>query len=412
MLENPDVIVIGSALNGLAAAVALGGRRSRRPITVMVVDRNDPRGFSNSGFDGRASAITESARRMLDCLGVWEKIAGQAQPMNEIIVTDQIPGRDSRPILLQFGEQDMGGHPSAHMVENRFLYQSLLEEASQSSNISFCTGAAVHQFTFGPGLARLSLEDGITLRSTLIVAADGRNSSARSAAGIDLVGWSYDQMGIVVTVDHDLPHEGRAEEHFTPSGPFAILPLPGNRSSLVWTERTADAKLLLALPDPDFADELQRRFGRHLGKVRPTGPRHAYPLAMFIARQLIGPRLALVGDAAHIVHPIAGLGFNLGLRDVAALAECVHDAVGLGVDPGSSSVLDRYSAWRRFDTVATAMAMDGLNRLFSNDNPVLRILRDSGLLTVNKIVPLKSMFVREAAGQTGALPRLLQGLMP
>lgn len=409
MENRPDIIVIGAALNGLAAALALGGRRVRRPLDVVVVDAKDPRCFSTNAFDGRASAITASARRMFEALGVWQAVAAEAQPMAEIIVTDSATPESPRPVLLQFGESDMQGRPSSHMIENRFLYGAMLEEALQSPQIRFAVGQPVTDYHFGTGKATVTLADGTAISAALIVAADGRNSPARQAAGINLVGWPYDQMGLVATVEHELPHNGRAEEHFTPSGPFAILPLPGNRSSLVWTARRAEGERMLSLGDGDFANELRRRFGDHLGDVRVISGRHGYPLAMFLAEDFIGQRLALAGDSAHVLHPLAGLGFNMGLRDVAALAECVHDAASLGQDIGNKAVLQRYAQWRRFDTVATAAAMDGMNRLFSNTNPVLTLLRRAGLLAVNRMGGLKSLFVKEAAGLSGDLPKLLRG---
>ncbi|MCB1378632.1 MAG: FAD-dependent monooxygenase [Alphaproteobacteria bacterium] len=408
MPQNPDVIVIGAALNGLAAALALGGHRLRRPLDVVVVDAKDPRGFASNAFDGRASAITAAARRMFEVLGVWSRVANEAQAMEEIIVTDS-DSPDRRPVLLRFDEEDMQGSPSSHMIENRFLYDAMLKEAEASPQVSFAVGQSVKGYRFGPGLAAVELADGRSLRAPLIVAADGRNSPARDAAGIKLIGWPYDQTGIVVTVEHALPHHGRAEEHFTPSGPFAILPLPGNRASLVWTERGEEARRILALDDAGFLAELRHRFGDHLGEVRLISGRHGYPLALFLAESFHGPRLALVGDAAHVLHPLAGLGFNLGLRDVAALAECLHEAAALGLDIGSESVLERYTMWRRFDTVLTAAAMDGMNRLFANDNAALRLARQAGLAAVNRLGPLKSMFVREAAGSSGQLPKLLRG---
>ena len=407
--RHPDIIIIGAALNGLAAAVALGGNTVKRPQNVVVIDAKDPSNFATSSFDGRASAITASARRMFEALGIWSVVAVHAQPMETIIVTDSATPESKRPVLLQFDQDDMKGGPSSHMIENRFLYRAMLEEAHRSSHIRFQVGQPVEKFAFGSSLASLTLTDGTELKSSLVVAADGRYSSAREAANIKLIGWPYDQMGIVVTVEHDLPHEGRAEEHFTPSGPFAILPLPGNRSSLVWTERTDDAKRILALDDTGFVNELKRRFGSHLGEVRVLSGRHGYPLAMYLAEQFTAERLALVGDAAHVLHPLAGLGFNLGLRDVAALAECVADSASLGLDIGSAQTLERYAQWRRFDTVATGATMDAMNRLFSNSNPALTLLRRAGLLAVNRMETLKSVFVSEASGLSGNLPKLLRG---
>lgn len=409
MTHRSDIIVIGAALNGLAAALALGGRRVRRPLEVTVVDARDPRSFASNSFDGRATAVSATARRMFQALGVWDKVAAQAEPMAEIIVTDSATPGAARPIFLHFGPEDMAGGPTAHMIENRFLYAAMLAEAEQSPHIRFAVGQPVERFHFGPGLAAVTLAGGAELRAELIAAADGRNSPAREAAGIKLVGWPYDQMGLVATVTHEFPHHGRAEEHFTPSGPFAILPLPGNRSSLVWSERTEDARRLLDLPLAAFEDELRVRFGTHLGEVKLISGRHGYPLAMYVAERFNGPRLALVGDAAHVLHPLAGLGFNLGLRDVAALADCVHDAAALGLDLGNDTVLNRYASWRRFDTVATAAAMDGMNRLFANTNPALTLLRRAGLMAVNRMGGLKAVFASQAAGQSASLPRLLRG---
>lgn len=409
MTRPYDVIIIGAALNGLAAALALGGRTVKRPLDVVVVDLKDPHAFASNAFDGRASAITAAARRMFEALGVWPKVAHHAQPMTDIIVTDSATPGAARPVLLRFGADDMKGGPSSDMIENRFLYAAMLAEAEAAPHIHFRLGQPVEAYHFGPGLASVTLADGSVLRAQLIVAADGRNSPAREAAGIRLVGWPYDQMGLVATVEHELPHHGRAEEHFTPTGPFAILPLPGNRSSLVWSEQTDAAQRMLALPLPEFEDELKLRFGTHLGEVKLISGRHGYPLAMYLAETFSGPRLALAGDAAHVLHPLAGLGFNLGLRDVAALADCIHDAAALGLDIGSTAVLDRYTQWRRFDTVATGAAMDGMNRLFANTNPVLTLIRRAGLLAVNRLGGLKAMFVSEAAGASGNLPKLLRG---
>jgi 2-octaprenyl-6-methoxyphenol hydroxylase len=408
-MDRADILIAGAALNGLAAAVALAGPKALRPLDILVLDQANPRKFVRDSFDGRASAITASSRRMLEALGVWDGIAAHAEPMRDIIVTDARPGDSARPALLQFGEEDHGGEASAYMVENRHLYGALLDAALASPHIRLKGDTRISSYSFGPGLARVVTAAGGEAKASLLIAADGRASPARKAAGIETYGWSYDQSGIVTTVAHERPHSGHAEEHFLPSGPFAILPLPDNRSSLVWTERSDDARRIMELDDQAFLAELSRRFGGHLGELTIAGPRHAYPLSMQIARSFTGERLALIGDAAHVIHPIAGLGFNLGLRDVAALAECISDAFSLGFDPGSASVLEAYARWRRFDTVMTAVATDGLTRLFSNDNPGLRAIRGLGLRAAGSFGTLKGFFMREAAGETGRLPKLLQG---
>jgi 2-octaprenyl-6-methoxyphenol hydroxylase len=409
MANKTDILIVGGGLNGLAAAVAFAGPAALRPPQVVLADARDPRNFANQQFDGRASAITASSRRMLEVMGVWERVAKNAEPMREIAVTDSKLGAAARPILLHFLDAQPGHEPSAYMIENRFLYAALLETALASPNIDVRSDTKIETFQFGPGLATLGLADGGSIQAPLIVAADGRNSPARQAAHIDVVGWPYGQTAIVTTVAHEMPHNGRAEEHFLPPGPFAILPLPGNRSSIVWTEEAQKARQIMALDDAGFAGELAERFGTHLGRIRIEGPHHSYPLGLYLAKEFTGERLALVGDSAHVIHPIAGLGLNLGFRDIAALAECVANAFALGLDIGCPKVLNDYASWRRFDTAATAVATDALNRLFANDNPVLRLVRDMGLQAVNALSPLKSYFSREASGDTGKLPRLLQG---
>ena len=409
MAHKFDVVVVGAALNGLAVALALAGPKARRALSVAVVDIIDPWARVAQTGDARASALTSSTQSMFAAMGVWDHIALQTQVMQDIIVTDSNGHPGERPVLLQFGDADQGQNAKARMVENHVLLQGLLHTVEQSNHITLFAGRAVTAQQFEPGLASLSLADGTQLTASLIVAADGAKSAIRQAANISLVGWTYDQMGLVVSFDHALPHYGRAAEHFTASGPFAVLPLTGKRSSIVWTKETPEAKKLVALAPADFEQELQAQLGMHLGKISVIGTPQAYPLSMLIAKAFHGPRLALVGDAAHVIHPLAGLGLNLGYRDAAALAECVSDAFALGEDIGGMAVLERYTEWRRFDTVATAAAMDGFNRLFSNSQPLLKIIRDFGLSATNRMTGLKSAFEREAAGQTGDLPRLLRG---
>ena len=403
-----DIAICGAGLNGLAAALAFGGPGNRTPLKVALVDQRDPALATQAGFDGRASAITQAARRMFEAMGVWDAIAPHAEPMREIMVTD---GKTDgpRPALLNFGVEHQPSGPSAYMVENRHLLAALYEAVRAAAQITFKTGHKVERFSFTGPQAELHLTSGKIVAARLCVAADGRQSQARQAAGIETVGWAYGQSGIVTTVSHDGPHGGRAEEHFLPSGPFAILPLPGNLSSLVWTENQLEADRLMALDDEAFLAELKRRFGAHLGAVRLAAPRQAWPLGLFIAKSLTAPRLALLGDAAHVVHPIAGLGFNLGLRDAAALADAVMGQFRLGLDPGGPQALQAYERWRRLDTVMVATATDGLNRLFSNDIEALRFIRDAGLSVVERIDPLKRFFMREAAGLSGHLPRLMTG---
>ena len=403
-----DVVIVGGGLNGLAAAVCLAGPASRLPLHCILVDAGDPFGQASAEFDGRASAIALSSRRMLEAMGIWTALSPHAQPVERIVVTDSRGGSTARPALLQFAETDTIG-PSAHIVENRYLYDALARATQKLATVTVLARARVDSLDADGNGVCIGLVDGRRLDAELVVAADGRNSHLRRLAGIETIGWSYGQSAIVTGVSHEYAHEARAFEHFRPSGPFAVLPLPGNRASLVWTESSEDAERIVALDDEAFAAELATRFGTELGAMHPEGPRHVYPLGLSVAKTFRAKRLALIGDAAHVVHPIAGLGFNLGLRDIAALAECLGDAAQLGGDLGGDVTLERYENWRRVDTAMVAAATDGLNRLFSNDNSAIRILRDSGLRIVDAVNPLKTAFMREAAGMTGSLPRLLSG---
>ncbi len=347
---------------------------------------------------------------MFEALGVWPLLAEAAQPVHEIIVTDATGAASERPVLLRFGDEQGAGSESMLLFENQALLAGLVAAIDASPGISLITGQKVASVDgSAPGLARVTLADGMELKAPLVIAADGAKSPTREAAGISMAGWSYDQTAIVATFAHELPHGGRAEEHFSAQGPFAILPLTGNRSSIVWTCSAEEGKRLVSLSPGEFETALQQQIGSHLGRISLVSQQQGYPLGMYVAKEFCGRRLALIGDAAHVVHPLAGLGFNLGLKDVAALAECVADAYALGQDIGSASVLERYSAWRRFDTVTTAAAMDGFNRLFSTSNPLLKLLRDAGLSATEKLPSAKSFFVREAAGVTGSLPRLMRG---
>jgi 2-octaprenyl-6-methoxyphenol hydroxylase len=399
--EAADVLIAGGGFAGLALALAL--RRALGPdFAVTVADPEFGR-----GDDPRASAIAAAPRRMFEALGVWPAVAADAQEIRDMIITDSRVEDAVRPVFLSFEGDIEPGEPFAHMIENAALVGELAAKAV-AEGVTIVS-LPVTDFAVAPNGVSVTLGDGSVRTVKLLVAADGARSRLRERAGIVVRGWSYGQSAIVTTVAHERDHDGRAEEHFLPGGPFAILPLRNRRSSIVWTEHAAEAARIVALPDVEFHDQLEKRFGLHLGEITLAGPRRAYPLGLWVARNFVAERLALVGDAAHVIHPIAGQGLNMGLRDVAALAEAVVDAARLGLDPGDATVLERYQRWRRFDTLAMGVSTDALNRLFSNRSDVLRLVRDVGLGIVDRLPPLKRMFIREAAGLTGEVPKLLRG---
>jgi 2-octaprenyl-6-methoxyphenol hydroxylase len=399
-----DVLIAGGNLAGLTLAIAL--RRALGPQFAVVVA--DP-AFGRPSRDARASAIAASARRLLETLGAWHLVADEAQPILDMVITDSAPGEAVRPTFLTFDGEVGPGEPFAHMVENKTLIDALVSVANETG--VQLHAAAIDDFTTESDSVTAGLAGGREIRARLLVGADGARSAIRDRAGIVNVGWSYGQSAIVTTVAHERDHHGRAEEHFFPAGPFAILPLKGRRSSIVWTEEGAEAERIVSLTDADFHTALEQRFGLHLGEISVAGPRRTFPLGLWMARSFIAERVALVGDAAHVIHPIAGQGLNMGLRDVAALAEVIADAARLGLDIGGATVLERYQRWRRFDTMAMAVATDGLNRLFSNRSDVLRLLRDAGLGVVDRMLPVKNFLIREAAGLSGDIPKLLRGEM-
>jgi len=405
--ETADVLIAGGGFAGLSLAVAL--KQALGPTFVVTVA--DPTLGANLGDDERASAIVAAARRLFETLGVWDAVAAEAQPMLDMVVTDSRLDDAVRPAFLTFAGDVEPGEPFAHMIENRDLVAALSAKAREARVTLIATG--VESFAHDGERVYATLTDGRAIAARLLAAADGARSTVRTQAGIATHGWQYGQSAIVTTVAHERDHCGRAEEHFLPAGPFAILPLKpnrlGHRSSTVWTETTAEAARIIALPNDVFHQELERRFKLHFGEIKAVGKRRAHPLGFFVARSFIADRIALVGDAAHVIHPIAGQGLNMGLKDVAALAEVIVDAARLGLDPGGADVLERYQRWRRFDTMAMGFATDGLNRLFSNRSDVLRLIRDVGLGLVDRVPNLKRLFIREAAGLIGEVPKLLRG---
>jgi len=401
--ERVDVLVAGGNYVGLALALAVKDADPACRVAVV-----DARPVEVADRDPRASAIASAAAKMLEQLDVWHEIEPQAQPILDMVITDSRTGDVARPVFLTFAGEVEPGQPFAYMVPNAVMVKALRDRAI-AAGVDFVAPDTVTGFDVDADSVTIELGSERRIGASLLVAADGVRSRLRDLAGIRTVGWDYGQSGIVTTVAHERPHNGRAEEHFLPAGPFAILPLTGNRSSLVWTEPHDRARRLVEGDDLTFRLELERRFGHHLGTLEIAGPRHAFPLRLQIARSFVKPRFALAGDAAHGIHPIAGQGLNMGFRDVAALAEVVVDARRIGLDPGSLAVLERYERWRRFDTVQMGAVTDVINRLFSNDNDFLRIARDVGLGLVDRLPVLKRFFIEEAAGINGNLPRLLRG---
>jgi 2-octaprenyl-6-methoxyphenol hydroxylase len=400
--ETYDVTIVGGGPAGLTLALALV--RAMDGIRIALLDRRD---FAVPK-DQRASAIAAGVRRVFETLGVWRAVALDAEPIHEMRITDSGTGDIARPLFLSFAGEVALGEPFAHMVPNTALSAALLK--ALEGKVTFLAPIEITGFAAERHAATLTLKDGRTVAAPLVVAADGAMSALRRMAGIGVIEHDYRQAGIVTTISHELPHNGVAYEHFRPAGPFASLPLPGTRSSLVWTEARDAAERYKTLPLEEVAGIIEGVMGSSLGAVTVEEKLQVFPLSLRLARSFIAPRLALIGDAAHVVHPVAGQGLNLGLKDVAALAEVVIDAMRLGLDHGAADVLENYQRWRRFDTALMAMATDGMNRLFSNDVAPIRAVRDLGLGLVDRLPPLKDFMIGRAAGVERSGPRLLRGL--
>lgn len=412
-VQTCDVLVAGGGMVGLTLALAL----RQAGLEVIAVDGAEPAAQLAPTYDGRASAIASASWRMLKTLGLAERIGAHAQPIEEIVVSDGRPGGSSRKsgpssLFLHFDRRELDPGPEGealgYMVENRRLRLALAQEARDSGlDLRAPDGVVSHEVH--PGSVRVRLRSGQIVEAGMLAAADGRDSRTRRSAGLRSAGWAHQQTALVVTVRHQLPHNGIAHEYFLPGGPFAILPLSEKRACVVWTDHALTVKALLALSDGDFLAELRARFGTFLGDLAIEGPRFSYPLSVHVAEKLIAPGLALVGDSGHGVHPIAGQGLNMGLRDAAALAEVLVDAARLGLDLGAASTLERYDRWRRFDNALLTWATEGFNALFSNDWALLRLARDAGMSAVSGFGPARRFFMKAAGGQVGDLPLLLRG---
>ncbi|RFP90724.1 2-octaprenyl-6-methoxyphenyl hydroxylase [Rhodobacteraceae bacterium 63075] len=403
MSFDSDIAIVGGGLNGPVLALALAGRGRR----VTIIDSQPETVRKNAGFDGRAYALALASTRLLARLGIWENVQEHAQPMQEIKASDGRAGEGPAPFFMHFERGALEEGPMGYMLEDRHLRRALLEAVKAEPLIETVQGEVVAQEADARS-AHLTLADGTEHETRLIVGADGRRSGVAQRAGIKRTGWDYGQTALVCAISHEKDNAGIAHQFFMPEGPLAILPLKGGRSSIVWSERTDRAAAINKLSDADYLEVLRPRFGDFLGRIKLDGKRFAYPLNLTIANSFVGERLALVGDAAHGMHPIAGQGLNAGLRDVAALAHVIEHAERRGEDFASALVLERYQEWRRFDTATLAMATDFSNKLFSNDNPLLRMGRDIGMGLINAMPGLKRGFTREAAGLTGDLPDLMK----
>ncbi|MEX0306173.1 MAG: FAD-dependent monooxygenase [Ruegeria sp.] len=405
MEHRSDILIVGGGLNGPALALAL----AQTGHSVTVIDALAEKVRKNAAFDGRAYALALASQRLLIAIGLWPRVEDHAQPMLEIKVTDGHAGTGPSPFFMHFDHAEIEEGPMGYMVEDRHLRRAFLDAMEEEPAITRIDGKRVFAQEASATDVTVTLDDGSRVTGGLLVGCDGRRSGTAERAAIKRTGWDYGQTALVCAIEHDLPHHGIAHQFFMPPGPLAILPLTGNRSSIVWSERTEAAERINALPEDEYLQVLRPRFGDFLGDIRLQGDRFNYPLNLTIANSFISDRLALVGDAAHGMHPIAGQGLNAGLRDVGALAEVLTLAGRRGEDIGSTLVLERYQEWRRFDTASLALATDVFNRLFSNDNPLLRMGRDIGMGIVGSLPGLRRGFVREAAGLTGDLPKLLQG---
>lgn len=404
MEKTYDIVVVGGGLNG--STLALGA--AKLGLRVLVIDALPDHVQVAADFDGRSYALALTSVRLLNAIGIWESIAAAAQPMLDIKVFDGAVGATPSSFFMHFDHTEIEDGPMGHMVEDRHLRPVMQRAIRAEDNITYLSNTKVDDQTLTDTGITVTCDTGDHVHAQLVIGADGRGSQTALRAGIGRTGWKYGQTALVCAIEHEHPHNGVAYQYFMPAGPLAILPLSGNRSSIVWSETHENAKIIMALDDEDYLEILRPRFGSFLGQIALAGQRFSYPLDLTMAKAFVAPRVALIGDAAHGVHPIAGQGLNAGLRDIAALCDVIQSAKERGEDFASVAVLNRYQEWRRFDNHSLAFATDSFNKLFSNDNPILRIGRDFGMGIVNAFPQVRRSFIREAAGLTGDLPRWMR----
>lgn len=400
---DADIIIVGGGLTGPLTAIAL----ARAGFSSLILDARPRAAFDGAGFDGRSYAVALGSVRALRALGLWDALADRAQPIAGIRASDGRAGEGASPLHLAFDAVEIGEAFMGQMVEDRHLRPALLSACDADDRIEMRFGVEVTaQTATSSGVTVVA--DGTDVTGRILLGCDGRGGATATRAGIGRTAKDYGQTSLVCAVEHERPHDGIAHQFFMPPGPLAILPLRGNRSSIVWTETDAEAASLNALPEAEYLEILRPRFGSFLGEIALTGDRYSYPLSLSLANAFVADRVALVGDSAHGIHPIAGQGLNLGIKDVAALAHVLGAARARGEDIGAADVLARYQRWRRFDTTMMGFATDAVNKLFSNDNPILRLGRDLGMGAISSVPALRRRFIREAAGLAGDLPDLMR----
>jgi 2-octaprenyl-6-methoxyphenol hydroxylase len=400
---DTDIAIVGGGLNGPILALAL----AQAGISTTVIDALTTKVRKNPSFDGRSYAVALTSQRLLNNIGLWGDIKDNAQRMLEIKVSDGRAGEGPSPFFMHFDHAEIEDGPMGYMVQDRYLRRTLLDAITSNPNITHLSDQTVVSQDAANGGITVTLASGKAITARALIGCDGRGSGTAQRAGIKRIGWGYGQTALVCAIEHEKPHGGIAHQFFMPAGPLAILPLTGNRSSIVWSETEANATAFNALSDEEYLTMLRPRFGDFLGEISLAGVRYSYPLALSMTDRLVADRVALVGDAAHGLHPIAGQGLNAGMRDIAALVQIISEAQKRGEDYGNLAVLKRYEEWRRFDNTALALTTDTFNKLFSNDNPLLRLGRDLGMGLINAVPSLRRVIIREAAGLSGDLPDLM-----